>query len=288
MNLRLPQPYLNTYPVLEQNNLSVKPTFDVCVLLPCYNNLEGLKTSLESISYHAGGLAIVVVDDGSPIPVEAAALSQTANIPFKVYVVRLEKNRGITEALNTGLQWILANLKVPYIARLDAGDTCKDKRFYQQVAFLNQNPHVGLLGSWCVFQNPFTGFQYTYYTPTQHKAILTEMHSRNVFIHPTVMFRTNLLEVVGLYPTDFPYVEDYALFFKMLHKTKGAILNDVLVTCEINTKGISITNRQNQLKGRQKVVVEFGSGAFRKFLGICKLYALRVIPYKIILQLKSK
>ncbi len=243
---------------------------------------------MESVSYYPGKLSMVIVDDGSKSPVKVEALVGAGGFPFSVYVVRLEKNSGITEALNTGLRWIEANLTVRYIARLDAGDVCKEDRFYRQVEFLEQNPQVGLLGSWCVFQNPSTGFHYTYTTPTQHGAILSEMHSRNVFIHPTVMFRTELVPLVGLYPTDFPHVEDYALFFKMLHQTKGAILDKTLVTCEINSKGISISNRKAQLKGRQRVISEFGVNAFQKLVGKSKVYLLRLLPYQVILLIKNK
>ncbi|MDX5435753.1 MAG: hypothetical protein LPK03_01065, partial [Pontibacter sp.] len=41
---------------------------DVCVLIPYYNNLEGLLRSLGSIKYHAGKYLVLVVDDGSATP----------------------------------------------------------------------------------------------------------------------------------------------------------------------------------------------------------------------------
>ncbi|WP_165864825.1 glycosyltransferase [Rufibacter latericius] len=266
----------------------LNPEVDVCVLIPCYNNLGGLLKSLQSISYPLDKLCVVVVDDGSSIKVQEELLPSFNETGFRIYVVRLPHNQGITKALNAGLQWISNHLKPRYIARLDCGDTCQKERFYKQVTFLDQNPGVGLLGTWCIFQNPDAGFKYTYTTPTSHAEIISEMYFRNVFIHPTVMFRAELIKVTGGYSLDYPFVEDYALFFEMLHKTNGAILDEFLVICELNPNGISMSNRRQQLQGRQKVVSVYGSNSLKKLLGTCKLLGMRIIPYKLVLLLKNK
>ena len=39
--------------------------YELCILIPCYNNIDGLKKSLKSIVYDIGNYLIVVVDDGS-------------------------------------------------------------------------------------------------------------------------------------------------------------------------------------------------------------------------------
>ncbi|WP_062542112.1 glycosyltransferase [Rufibacter tibetensis] len=273
---------------MKANKTSIITPLDICVLIPCYNNKAGLLKSLESIKYHQHKLCAVVIDDGSPIPVKLEEMPDPGICGFSTHVVRIEKNKGITNALNVGLQWIKQNLSVQYIARLDCADLCHPSRFYRQAEFLNKNSQIGLLGSWCVFRDPSSDFEYTYTTPTDHHTILSEMHFRNVFIHPTVLFRSELLEKVGVYPADYPYVEDYALFFKMLHKTKGAILGEFLVTCEINAKGLSITNRKDQLRGRERVVSEFGSSTFLKFIAKQKLRVLRILPYNIVLIVKNR
>ncbi|AKQ47495.1 hypothetical protein TH63_04810 [Rufibacter radiotolerans] len=261
---------------------------DVCVLIPCFNNQEGLTRSLQSISYQATGLFVMVVDDGSTAPVTAALVKDSLPENYSFHLLSLPENRGITHALNAGLHWIQENLTVRYIARLDCGDVCHQDRFYQQVRFLYQHPLVGLLGSWCRFQSPENGLRFTYTTPTTHAAILDEMHARNVFIHPTVMFRASLVKKIGGYPTTYPFVEDYALFYQMLHHMQGAILNLLLVTCEINEGGISMGNRSGQLKGRYRVVADFGTSPWLKMKGLFKLSLLQVVPYNFVLWVKSR
>ncbi|GAB3526234.1 hypothetical protein GCM10027443_01200 [Pontibacter brevis] len=151
---------------------------------------------------------------------------------------------------------------------------------------MNTNQDIGMIGSWCVFRKPDTAYQYNYTTPETHEDIVKEMHVRNVFIHPTVLFRAELLHTVGYYPVKYQHVEDYAYFWQIIKHTRAAVLNQFLVTCEINESGISIKNRNTQLQGRYNVVSEFGTLPYRKLLGLMKLKALMLVPYKALLLLK--
>lgn len=259
--------------------------FDFCVLIPYYNNLQGLLTSLQSIHYPKDKMLVLVVNDGSTQPITTKALT---DYNLLIHVISYSANKGITHALNTGLVWITQHINTTYIARLDCGDTCHPQRFYKQVQYLNNQPHIGLLGAWCRFTEEGTGVTFYYTTPLQHKLIKKAMYFRNVFIHPAVMFRTSLLQQVGFYPTNFPFTEDYALFWKMLNTTKAGIIGEYLVTCVIDRKGISHSNRKKQFKARQKVVAYFGSSFFLKWAGILKLKLLLCIPSNTVISLKSR
>jgi glycosyltransferase involved in cell wall biosynthesis len=257
---------------------------DFCVLIPCFNNPEGLKASLASISYHPHRCCVLVVDDGSKNPVQVSP----EDCPVPVHVLRLELNAGIVQALNTGLDWITRHMKPRYIARLDCADLCHPERFHLQVQYLDQHSGTGLVGSWCRFEQPGTDLSYSYTTPTEHREIIRALHFRNVFIHPAVMFRTELLDKVGKYPHAYPHCEDYALFWKMAQVTGTAILPEVLVTCEINPGGLSMRNRKAQLRSRYRIVAEFGSIPQLRLAGLAKLSLMRLIPYKLILKTKQK
>ena len=62
--------------------------------------------SLSSVKYPPNRFVILVVDDGSKEPINKMEIS--GQLP--VSVLRLEKNEGITTALNKGLKWIADNL----------------------------------------------------------------------------------------------------------------------------------------------------------------------------------
>lgn len=230
---------------------------------------------------------VLVVDDGSAVRITEDTLAPHLDDQIALKVINLETNGGITKALNTGLRWINDHLSVKYIARLDCADLCHDDRFYKQVEFFETHSKIGLVGTWCTFKDPISNFSYTYNTPVTHDKILKEMHYRNVFIHPTVMFRADMVNKVGCYPENYPHVEDYAFFWRIVKRVKTAVIPEVLVVCEINEKGISHKNRAEQLRGRYNVVSEFGVSLQDSVLGLLKLKLLMVLPHNFILKIKD-
>ena len=259
---------------------------ELFILIPCYNDFDGLVKALKSIRFDAGRFLPVIVDDGSPLPLLPEQLrKEVGEMPF--HLIRMPRNGGITRALNAGLEWILQQPACRYIARLDCRDLCDYRRFHLQTEYLDRHPEIGLLGSWCIFKESASGLSYTYRTPTHHDAILKEMPLRNVFIHPTVMFRPGLVKKAGWYPEAFTFVEDYALFWKMLTISKGAILPEYLVTCAVSGTGISLSNRKKQLIGRKKVIEAFAEQNFAKRMGLIKINFLMLLPKPLLLRLKS-
>ena len=151
---------------------------------------------------------------------------------------------------------------------------------------MDLHPETGLLGSWCRFEEKGTSLKYPYITPTDHKAIMKAMYFRNVFIHPTVMFRVSLLKQVGYYPTGFEYAEDYAFFWKIILVSQSFILDNFLLIYEINREGLSFKNRHRQLTARWKVVKAFSNNRPLKMAAYIKLKLLHIIPKSLALRMK--
>lgn len=260
---------------------------DFYLLIPCYNNMSGLIKSLQSISYDNNNFKILIIDDGSIQIITIADLLPYIATGLPIEIINLPKNSGITKALNTGLELLETKNNFQFVARLDCGDICAPERFYKQVNFLQQNPQIDLVGSWCIFKNFSTGLSYQYSTPTDHKKIISGMYFRNIFIHPTVMWRRNAIQKTLAYPEQFPHAEDYGFFYSILNRGKCAVIAENLVTCEINGAGISLRNRKEQLKSRIKVVNHFGKNKLLSIIGVLKLRLLITIPYPLILHTKK-
>jgi hypothetical protein len=113
------------------------------------------------------------------------------------------------------------------------------------------------------------------------------MYFRNVFIHPTVMFRRLLLQQSGYYPAGFEYAEDYAFFWKLIKIKQSFVFDKFLVVCELNKGGLSYRNKGKQLIARWKVVRTFGSNLALKIAACVRLVLLFVLPKEITLQLKK-
>jgi glycosyltransferase involved in cell wall biosynthesis len=251
---------------------------NLCIVIPCYNNFEGLLLSVNSINYDINKYRILIIDDGS---VDAVTLDKLQLPHISIKIITHKKNEGITKALNTALDFIYENYATNFIARLDCGDICSPKRFYTQLAFFETHPEIHLTGSWCYFKDNLNGVAYKYCTPTLHRKIKREMYFRNVFVHPTVMWRTAGIGKLK-YPEKYPCAEDYGLFYEMMSKAKTYIIDEFLVTCEINHNGISISNRSVQLKSRMKVVSFYGKNKILTIMGSAKLFLLMMIPYRFV------
>ena len=266
--------------------MKINPLIDIAILIPCYNNYEGLITSINSINYHIDRCLLLIVDDGSHEPITNKLISSGLERGMNFKILRLNNNAGITKSLNFGLDYIYDNLNIKYIARLDCGDICAPSRFNTQVSYLESNKDIDLIGSWCHFKNADSTQAYKFSAPTKHKDIMKSIYFKNVFIHPTVMWRQKEFDNIK-YPEIYPHAEDYGLFFSMILKLKSAIINEYLVTCEINPNGISLKNRKIQLKSRLKVISYYSTNKLLFLLGAIKLKLLLLLPYRIIFVTKK-
>ena len=260
---------------------------DFILLIPCYNNPLGLDKSLESVKYPNKNFEILIVDDGSIIPLNQTFLNEKYP-QFQISVISLKQNSGITKALNTGLENILDCKNTKYIARLDCGDTCSEDRFIKQVDYLNNNQDIYLLGSWCKFVDYKKQSGFIYKAKTKQEDILKEMHLKCSFIHPTVMFKKEVLTEIGFYPYNFPHAEDYAFFWQILKKYKGAIIPEIMVKIELNSKSISSKFYKVQLKKRMEIVFRFGDNYFYKTIGIFMLLLRYAVSGKMVIFFKKR
>jgi glycosyltransferase involved in cell wall biosynthesis len=263
----------------------VVQSFQLCIVIPYYNNLQGLIDSVKSIQYTLANYLILIIDDGSNDILIESAISKYIENNAYIKIVRIPENTGIVNALNTALQLPGKLFNTKFIARLDCGDICLPERFSLQTSLFIKDPSLLLVGSWCTFKDYQSNTSYIYKTPTRHENIQKAMNFRNVFIHPTVMWRYSPL--LPLYPDNFPHAEDYALFYEMTDMGKTHIIPIPLVICEINRKGISYLNRKEQLISRERVIRHYSNRWFLRLCGIAKLKLLQILPFEMILKLKN-
>lgn len=261
--------------------IPVRKLKDFILIIPCLNNRDGLVRSLASVNYPADLFEVIVVDDGSAEPISAQDLKTGTIVDMQVKVLRFDKNQGVAPALNQALESLKGRSDFKYIARLDCGDLCINDRFPKQVHFLDTHPELGLVGSKVVFREFGSGNEYVYRNSIEHADILKEMHFKCSFIHPSVMFRREVVEKVGRYPENYLHCEDYAFFFKIIKQYISYIIPEILLVSEINNKGISARFRKRQLVSRMRIVNDFGSDAFLKAGSILRLAALFIVPLRI-------
>lgn len=201
----------------------------VSVVMPVFNGGRTLREALRSIldqTYQP--LEVVVVDDGSEDDTAAVAAGMNDD---RVMLFRQER-RGLVSALNRGCAAASGEL----IARLDADDLAHQGRLAIQVAYLEEHPTVGLVGTWALLRDEGGGTR-VFAPPTDDAALRRYLLWDNPFIHSSVMFRREAFRQAGGYPPGAN--EDYRLWVRIARLWEVAVVPEVLVTHRVHSTSLS-------------------------------------------------
>lgn len=129
-----------------------------------------------------------------------------------LHVVRLEKNMGLGNALNIGIQ----HCKNDLVARMDSDDIAYSNRCEKQIIVFNEHSEVSICsGVVEEFTTTPDVVDARRVPPERNAEIIEFAKKRNPFNHPCVMYRKSAVEAVGSYQ-DFYLLEDYYLWLRML------------------------------------------------------------------------
>lgn len=199
--------------------MATKTNYSVLMSVYIKEKPEYLATAMQSI-FDQTVLTddFVLVCDGPLTPELDAVISQKlAAYPEILHVVRLEKNGGLGNALNVGIQHCRNEL----IARMDSDDICRPTRCEKQLALFRNKPELSIVsGIVEEFSSSPDIVDSRRVPPETHPEILAFARKRNPFNHPSVMYKKQAVEDAGGYQ-DFYLLEDYYLWIRMLQS--GAI-----------------------------------------------------------------
>jgi glycosyltransferase involved in cell wall biosynthesis len=215
----------------------------VSVLLPYRNAAATLDAAIASITEQTcTEWELLLIDNGSDD--SGPQIADTRRLDEPRIRLLSEPRIGIAHALNTGL----SQARGSYIARMDADDISHPERFAQQVAFLDANPEVAVLGSRTTFRtNVERSTGMAAFVNWQNKILAPHEHYVKRFVdaplaHPTVMFRRALIARHGGYNTG-PLPEDHELWLRWMHHgVRFAKLPEELLTWNDHADRLSRTH----------------------------------------------
>lgn len=204
----------------------------ISVIVPVYNSESSIKTCIDSILGQTVPVyEIIVVNDGSNDKTEVVLMEYSLN--RKVRIINQE-NGGPAKARNTGIRVSSGD----WIAFIDADDRWLPEKIKMQIEVIRMFPDIPLIGT--KFFNRTIKNSTNRYEEISFRKVLFQ----NKIYTSTVIVRR---DVVTKYMFDERkrYSEDSKLWFLILYKSKGIVINDGLVVYAENKKEFS----RNSLSG---------------------------------------
>lgn len=215
------------------NERSLKRIPKVSVIMTIYNAGPYLKEAIDSI-------VAQTFDDWELIAVENGSSDQSPAIlagykDGRIRVFSLPKNIGRTPAL----RYAFERAQGEYIAVLDADDVSHTERLARQVGYLDQQPDVGLVGSWVEYINEQNEVVAEFMPPVERGELYDALGWMNPFVHSSIMYRTRLGRETGGYPEAYIYAQDKALILNIARVSELAMIREPL--CKLRETRSSLT-----------------------------------------------
>lgn len=213
----------------------------VSVLMPVFNTNERfLREAIESVlqqTYH--DFEFLIINDGSTSPDVERVIRSYGDERIK-YSAN-PSNQTIWKTRNH----LIEMAQGQYLATMDSDDISLPERIEKQVAYLDEHADVGVIGC---FKKDIVKNRYDRY-PIEHEAIQEKLMFGCCFAHPATMIRKSVLVENKLaYEEVFSPADDYALWCRLIDKTRFYNIPEYLLGYRNHKNNISHRQAKNMLE----------------------------------------
>lgn len=254
----------------------------VSIIMGIYNCENTLVKSIESILDQTyDNWELIMCDDCSKDKTYEIARYFEKKYPNKIKLIKNEQNLSLGPTLNRCLKYVSGK----YIARHDADDLYIKDKLEKQVAFLESNKNIDLVGTGMKMfdEGGVYGERFLKKKPDGR-----DLMKGTTFAHATIMAKVKVYERLSGYSEsmDRRGVEDYDLWFRFFQEGfKGYNLNEALYEVREDRdayKRKNINRRINEIKtmlyGRKLLKLNIKYSLF-----VIKPILMIIIPSKILM-----
>jgi glycosyltransferase involved in cell wall biosynthesis len=248
----------------------------VSVLMAVFNGESYLSAAIDSILQQTfADFEFLIVNDGSTDSTNRL-LSDFAKKDDRIRIISNPTNIGLARSLNSGI----SAARGDYIARMDADDVALTQRLATQVRFMDENPSVGLLSGNChiidsrgqVLGPPL--LSRTLY----HCDVFWYLCMENPIVHPSVIFRTDIVRRLGGYSESFKhYAEDYRLWFRFFCESRVHVSADPVLHLRKHTTNVTVADQQDHVDEALGVALHSIQQACAPSATMSQLKAIRLV-----------
>ncbi len=258
----------------------------VSVIMSVYNGEKYLRKAVDSILNQT-------FDDFELIIVNDASTDGTGDIlkqynDTRILIIDSIANIGRAKARNMAIKASKGN----YIAVMDADDISMPNRIEKQIAFMDRNKNIALLGTdYFPIDELGRRINAKLKRPITSEEIKKSLFLFNPFIHSTMMIRRSVIEEFGGYDERFELSQDYELVLRILSKYEGYNLPEELIAFRLDKDKLNIKRARKQIYfamlARMKVLKE-GLYPSKNYVFLMKDLIRYIFPYYSFYKGKSK
>lgn len=230
----------------KDSNQSIRNTPLVSVIIPVFNVEEYVIRCLDSLAIQTyPNIEVLIVNDCSTDNTKQIVsdyVQQHKN--FKL--INQPKNLWPGQARNVGIDASSGT----YIAFVDSDDFCTSDRIEKQVAYMESNPYIEILGT--LYYEHLNGKDY----PIKPRDIHQEVLDGTAPVHnPTCIIRKNVFEKYWAFDKRFEFAEDTEFYLRCYYSwVKFELLQEYLYHYRINDLSLSVGWKYKQSKAIIRVI----------------------------------
>jgi len=197
----------------------------ISVAMSVYNNAPYLGHAVESIlAQTMADFEFLIVDDGSTDG-SGDIIDRLAAGDSRIKAIH-QANAGLIASLNR----MIDMARAPIIARMDGDDIALPERFARQLAYMDVNPDIGVLGTGCTcIDEEGRPSSHKFDNVTTPDDVLADLRNGPPLCHPSVMMRRDAVRAVGGYHRAYQHCEDYDLWLRLSEHVRMANLPERLL-----------------------------------------------------------
>lgn len=205
----------------------------ISVVMPVYNAESYLKVAVDSILRQTyENLELIIVDDAST---DSSVLILESLNDTRIKVLKNTENRGNVYSRNRGL----AAMGGEYYAPFDADDIAMPDKLEKQLAFLQNYPEYGMIGSWAKLIDENAGeLNQKWKLDAPAKRIPAMLLFRNYFVQSSMLIRKEVIPSNGYNPLLITG-SDYNMWIEISKQYKSWNYPEYLVQYRVHDKGIT-------------------------------------------------
>ena len=211
----------------------------VTVLMSAYNeDIQLLRYAVESIENQTfDDYEYIIILDNPKNDELWCELVTMAEKYKNIILIKNERNIGLAESLNKGI----ALSKGEYIARMDADDYSYPDRLKKEVEYLDKHGDISVVSTnRIVIDENGTIVSGVTKLPKTRSELCRQMEYENVILHPSVMFRKDIIQKIGMY-RNYPASQDADLWLRLLDANYNiGFIDEPLMKYRVNSKSITV------------------------------------------------